>query len=139
MPAAASLLVTASAAIVLVLGLLHLLYTFGGTKLHPREPGTVRAMQQSAPRITRQTTIWRAWIGFNASHSLGLISFGLIYACLALTSPALLFGSIFLSVLGLVLLAAYVVLSRRYFFSVPFRGVVLATALYIAGLIAAAF
>jgi hypothetical protein len=31
-------LITASAAIILTLGLLHLLYTFRGPKLHPREP-----------------------------------------------------------------------------------------------------
>ena len=27
--------------------------------------------------ITPQTTLWRAWIGFNASHSLAAILFGL--------------------------------------------------------------
>ena len=134
MPGIASLLVTASAVIVLLLGVLHLLYTFQGTKLQPREATVMEAMQQAVPRITRQTTMWRAWVGFNASHSLGLILFGLIYAYLALAVPALLFGSIFLQVLGFALLLGYVVLARRYFFSVPFRGVVLATALYVAGL-----
>ncbi|TAJ31008.1 MAG: hypothetical protein EPO67_13870 [Reyranella sp.] len=134
----ASLLVVASAAIVLVLGTLHLLYTFRGNKLDPREPGLRQAMEQSTPRITRETTVWRAWVGFNATHSLGLMLFALIYAYLALAAPALLFGSLFLQGLGLVLLTSYVVLARRYFFSVPFRGIVLATLLYAAGLAAAA-
>jgi hypothetical protein len=134
----ASLLIVASAAIVLVLGALHLLYTFRGNKLDPRESGLREAMERSTPRITRETTVWRAWVGFNATHSLGLLLFALIYAYLALAEPALLFGSLFLQGLGLVLLASYVVLARRYFFSVPFRGIVLATLLYIAGLAAAA-
>jgi hypothetical protein len=137
-PGLASLLVAASAVIVLVLGALHLLYTFRGNKLDPREPGTRQAMEQSTPRITRETTVWRAWVGFNATHSLGLLLFALIYGYLALAAPALLFGSLFLRGLGLILLVSYVVLARFYFFSVPFRGVVLATLLYIAGLAVAA-
>ena len=36
------------------------------------------------------------------------------------------------------MLANYVVLAWRYFFSVPFRGVVFATLLYVAGIAAAA-
>lgn len=138
MPDVAPLLVAASAAIVLVLGLLHLTFTFRGTRLHPRDAGAMHAMQQSALRITRETTVWRAWIGFNASHSFGLMLFGAIYGCLALLEPAVLFGSIFLRPIGLALLLGYVVLARLYFFSVPFRGVVLATMLYIAGLVLAA-
>jgi hypothetical protein len=137
-PGIAPLLVAASAAIVLVFGALHLLYTFQGGRLDPREAGTRQAMEQSSPRITRETTVWRAWIGFNATHSLGLMLFGLIYAYLALAASGLLFASLFLQGLGLVLLASYVVVARRYFFSVPFRGVVLATALYLAGIAAAA-
>ena len=139
MPGLASLLIVASAAIVLVLGVLHLLYTFRGRKLHPRDAETLRAMQQSTLWITRQATVWQTWIGFNASHSLGLVSFALIYGYLALAAPDLLFGSLFLRGVGLALLLAYVVVARRYFFSVPFRGVVLATAFFMAGLVVGSF
>jgi hypothetical protein len=38
--------------------------------------------------------------------------------------------------LGLALLAGYAVLGRLYWFSVPFRGIVIATLLYAAGLVA---
>ena len=38
--------------------------------------------------------------------------------------------------LGLVLLLGYAFLGQRCWFSVPFRGIVLATALYVAALIA---
>ncbi len=139
MPGIASLLVLASAAIVLVLGALHLLYTFRGSKLDPRDAATRQAMEQSPLRITRETTMWRAWIGFNATHSLGLLLFAVIYGYLALAAPGLLFGSMFLLGVGLVMLASYVFLARRYFFSVPFRGIALASALYVVGLAVAAF
>jgi hypothetical protein len=37
--------------------------------------------------------------------------------------------------LGLLLLAGYAFLGKRYWFSVPFRGILLATVLYVAALI----
>ena len=132
----ASTLIAASALIVFVFGSIHLLYTFNGPKLHPRDPAVMAAMQGTTPLITRETTIWRANLGFNATHSMGLMLFGLVYAYLALAHPTMLWQSLFLLGLGLVTLIAYVVLARLYFFSIPFRGVMLATLLYCAGLVA---
>lgn len=60
----APFLVAASAAIVLLLGLVHLLYTFHGAKLHPRDATLMVAMRQVSPVLTRQTTMWKAWVGF---------------------------------------------------------------------------
>jgi hypothetical protein len=45
---------------------------------------------------------------------------------------------IFLLGLGLLLLLGYAFLGQRYWFSVPFRGVLLATTLYAAALVIAA-
>jgi hypothetical protein len=136
-PGIAALLITASAAIVLVLGALHLLYTVQGSKLRPRDAALAEAMKNSNPQITRQTTMWRAWIGFNASHSFGLMLFASVYIYLALAAPDLLLSSVFLRAVGFALLLGYVFISHRYFFRVPFRSVLLATALYAAGVVAA--
>lgn len=133
----ASFLVAASGIIVLLLGSLHLLYTFRGTRLHPRDAQLMDAMKAASPVITRQTTMWKAWVGFNATHSFGAMLFGAIYAYLALAHDAFLFRSWFLLALGLVVFVAYTVVSRLYFFSVPFRGIVLAMLLYAGGLITA--
>lgn len=138
LPDMAPPLVAASAAIVLLLGLAHLLYTLRGRKLWPRDDALRARMQDVAPVITRETTMWRAWLGFNASHSFGLILFGAVYADLALAHADVLFGSLFLRALGLAMLLGWVVLARLYFFSVPLRGVLLATALYVLGLAAGA-
>ena len=128
-------LVAASAAVILLLGLIHLLYTFHGTWLHPRDPTLVARLKEVSPNITRQTTMWKAWIGFNASHSYGAILFGLAYGYLALAHSALLFQSKFLLVLGLLFLAGYVFLGKRYWFSVPYRAILFATALYVLALL----
>jgi hypothetical protein len=77
--------------------------------------------------------VWRATKGFNASHSLGIIAFALVYGYLALRRSDVLGGSLFLLALGMAVLLAYLALARRYFFSVPFRGVALACALYASG------
>lgn len=129
-----SWLVAASAATVLTLGLLHLVFTFHGRRFHPRDAAVLTAMQQTTPFITRGTTMWKAWIGFNASHSYGVMLFGLVWGYLALWQPGVLAQSLFLQLLGLALLAAYTHLGWRYWFSVPFRGIVLALLLYGAAL-----
>jgi hypothetical protein len=77
-------------------------------------------------------------VGFNATHSMGLMLFGTIYAYLALVHPAVFWQSTFLLSLGLFVLIAYLILAKLYFFSIPFRGIALATMLYVAGLISRA-
>ena len=134
MIALASSLLAASAAIILLLGLAHLLFTFRGPKLHPRDAALEASMKEVSPVLTRQTTMWKAWIGFNASHSHGAIFFGLVYGYLALAHAAFLFQSAFLLLVGLALLLGYVVLARAYWFSIPLRGIVASTLLYLAAL-----
>jgi hypothetical protein len=130
-----SLLVAGSAAILLLLGLLHLLYTFYGPKLLPRDRALQARMQEVSPVISRETTMWKTWIGFNASHSYGLILFGAVFGYLALAHGDFLFQSVFLLSLGLMTLLGYVFLAKRYFFSIPLMGVLLATILYSLALI----
>lgn len=136
MPALPALLIAASAGVILALGALHLLYTCRGTRFHPRDAALRERMAQVSPRISAQTTMWRAWIGFNLSHSYGAILFGLVWGHLALVQPMVLRQSPFLLALGAVLLLGYLHLGRRYWFSIPFRGIALATVLYGAGLLA---
>lgn len=137
MSSVAAGLIALSAAILLVFGLLHLLYTFHGVKLHPRDAELQARMREVSPVITRQTTMWKAWIGFNASHSFGLILFGTVYGYLALAQREFLFQSFFLLAIGALALAGYVFFCKRYAFSVPYRGVLIASVAYLGGLIAA--
>ncbi len=130
----AGLLIAASALVLLVLGTAHLVFTFFGPKLLPRDPTLIEHMKAVSPVITRETTIWRAWIGFNATHSYSAMLFGLVWGYLGLCQPELLFGSSFLSGLGMFTLLAYLPLGWLYFFSVPFSGLLLATTLYAGGL-----
>ena len=132
MNAIAPALVACSGAILLLLGLAHLVITFRGPKMLPRDSGLRVRMQEVSPVITRQTTMWKAWVGFNASHSYGLVLFGAVYIYLALAHERMLFQSAYLLALGFLVLLGYVFVAERYFFRVPLRGVLLATVLYAA-------
>src|SRR5208282_5378992 len=120
---AARILMALCASIVFTLGVVHLVYTLWGPMLTPRDPALQVSMSQISPVITKETTMWRAWVGFNASHSMGLILFGLVFGFLALAHGQLLFQSPFLLLVGLVLLGGFVVLCKVYFFSAPLTGV----------------
>jgi hypothetical protein len=131
---AAKILMVLSASIIFTLGVVHFAYTFWGPKLTPRDPMLEVSMSQVSPVITKETTMWRAWTGFNASHSMGLILFGLVFGFLALAHGQLLFRSPFLLLVGLAMLGGLVVLCKAYFFSVPLTAVCISLVCYIASI-----
>ena len=63
-----------------VLGVAHAVATpqaVGERKgLSPADPALAEAMVRARPRLTGRTDMWRAWVGFNLSHSLGVVLFG---------------------------------------------------------------
>jgi len=111
----AKILMVVSAGIAFTLGVVHLAYTFWGPKLMPRDPALQISMSQISPVITKETTMWRCWLGFNATHSMGLILFGLVFGYLAVAHGQVLFQSTFLLAVGLVMLGGLVVLCKVYF------------------------
>ncbi|MCI0417636.1 MAG: hypothetical protein L0312_00185 [Acidobacteria bacterium] len=133
----AKALMILSAGVILALGIIHLVYTFWGPKLTPRDPALQASMSQVSPVITKQTTMWRAWVGFNASHSMGAILFGLMFGFLALAHAQVLFRSNFLLAVGLAFLGGYFALGKIYWFSVPFAGISVSLVCYVASIIAA--
>jgi len=84
-------------------------------------------------RLSGHPTMWNAWIGFNFSRSLGLISFGLVYGYFATCRWGVLHNSVVLVVLGCLVLLTYVVLSLVYWFTGPFVLVSCEAVLYFAG------
>lgn len=132
----AKVLMVLSASIMVTLGVLHLVYTFWGPKLTPRDPALQVSMSHISPVITRETTMWRTWVGLNASHSMGAILFGLIYGFLAIVHSQLLFKSPFLLIVGLAMLGGFFALGKVYWFSVPFTGIGISLACYVASIVA---
>ena len=112
-----------------------MLYTFSGDKLLPRNPAAIEAMKATELHLTRETDVWRAWIGFNASHSLGLMGLGATLIGVSAQAPETFDRSLLWPVGALSWVAMYYVLSKRYFFSIPRRGVTVAFLLLLTGLV----
>ena len=128
------LLVTGSL-IILGLGSLHLFYTFFSSMFLPRNPNVEIEMKNTSPRLTRQTTMWKAWIGFNASHSLGAIFFGMINLTMTLAYFPILQSSVVLSTLNCVTLLFYLFLARTYWFRIPFVGILVASVCFMSAFV----
>lgn len=73
-----SVLLILGGAVFGVLGAMHAVYTLLDLRnprwLVPADPSVAQAMANSALRLSGgRTDMWRAWIGFNLSHSLGVL------------------------------------------------------------------
>lgn len=134
-----TILLTTGSVIIGLLGLVHLIYTFKTNKFEPRDSALAEQLRQISPVLTSQTTMWKAWIGFNASHSIGALLFALFYGYLALCESELLLSSWFLMALSLVTLLGYLWLAKTYWFKSPLIGIfislILFTAAYILNLL----
>lgn len=126
--------IVASAAILFALGCVHLLYTFVGDKLAPRDAALKTRMAQTAPGITRQASMWSFWIGFNISHSMAALLFGAIYGYLAIAQAPLLFSSVYLLGVGALMLIGLFVTGLIYWFRAPVLGIGIALACYVIGI-----
>jgi len=128
-------LIVVGASIFGLLGTLHLVFTFFSNKFEAFDQSVSQAMRNTSPVLTKETTIWKAWIGFNASHSLGAILFAAIYIPLAVWHSDLLQQSLWFSVLPVAVGIAYLILAGKYWFKVPFTGILVSTICFTAAAI----
>jgi len=130
-----AILLILGGAVFVVLGGLHAVYTLLDLRnpqwLVPVDPSVAKAMANSALRLSGgRTDMWRAWIGFNFSHSLGL----LLVAALALWAGfriKMLPVGIIMPALTLIG-CAYEVLALLYWFRFPAIGVAVGTGCFAA-------
>lgn len=131
-------LLIAGCAIFFILGATHAIYTFADIwkpkRLVPHKPEVVAAMKASTLALTKDTDMWRAWVGFNISHSVGLIFYGLIYAYLTIFNFHTLSSSVFLLSLAPMVAISYLILSIKYWFSVPAIGSLVGLLCFVGGI-----
>ena len=101
--------------------------SFYTDKFMARNREVVVAMKNTSPVLTSQTTMWLAWIGFNASHSLGAIVISIFYLLLAIEHMDIIFQSKAFIGLAVVIGLSYLYLAKRYWFRIPFLGILVAT------------
>src|SRR6266567_2508155 len=117
-----------------VLGGLHAIYTMldlrNPRRLVPVDPSVMHAMANSALRLSRGgTDMWRAWIGFNFSHSLGLLLLATVAIWAGFRINRLPVAIMpMLTLIG----CAYLLLALLYWFRIPAIGVAIGTGCFAA-------
>ena len=125
------ILLIVGASIFGVLGAVHLAYTFYSNKFNAFDPAVTKAMKGTSPILTKETTMWDAWIGFNASHSLGAILVAVFYVPLALSHMEVIRETAWFSFLPVIIGLSYLALAKRYWFMIPFIGILISTACFL--------
>jgi len=109
--------------IIFVLGTIHLLYTFFTDKFSSKNENLITEMKISYPILTKETTMWKAWLGFNASHSSGAIFIGIINFYLAVKYYSWLQTDNFYFLFNILTIGFYVWLAKKYWFKISFIGI----------------
>ncbi|MFT5677133.1 MAG: hypothetical protein ACI808_003085 [Paraglaciecola sp.] len=125
------ILLIVGASIFGILGTMHLVYTFFTNKFEAYDQSVTEAMKETSLVVTRETSVWKAWIGFNASHSLGAMLVAGIYIPLTVSYFKVIQQSTWFSILPVLVGLSYLVLAKKYWFKIPFIGVLIATVCFI--------
>jgi hypothetical protein len=125
------ILLIVGASIFGVLGTIHLVFTFFSNKFNAYDENVTKTMKETSPILTKETTMWKAWVGFNASHSLGAMLVTAFYVPLALTNMEVIRDSIWFSILPVTIGLSYLILAKKYWFKIPFTGILISTICFI--------
>ena len=130
-------LLIAGGAIFSILGLLHIIYTVCDISrpryLAPHDPAVIDYMASTGVRLARgRTNMWDAWLGFNISHGLGAVVFGLVCVGAGVFARTLdLPGAALL--IPVLVGVIYLLLALRFWFRVPAVGIGIATGFLFVG------
>lgn len=137
-----NIFVISGAAIITLLGLVHALYTLRSRPdtgpMTPTDPQVQEAMAVPgglglAPGLSMP--LWKAWVGFNLSHSVGVVVVGLYIGLPALFDMSSAVGDPLWVVPALGLPVLYLAISRAYWFRDPTAGISVASLLIAVGVV----
>ena len=121
--------------VMLLLGTIHVVLTPqhpGERKgLSPVEPAIAESMARAGVRLSDRMDMWRAWVGFNLSHSLGVSLLGVTVLLVGRTSTSFAGNAAVFLPLAVMVSFAYLGLAVVYWYRAPVVGVGLAVALFV--------
>ncbi|MBL4790203.1 MAG: hypothetical protein JKY60_14600 [Kordiimonadaceae bacterium] len=124
------------------LGTMHLVFTLKDNQrpryIVPVSGAMITQMKNEKLRLTREGDMWRAWIGFNVSHSMAVMMVGWGYLYIALRYPEVLTADPIILWAAPFLASVFALLSKRFWFSKPLIGSLLSAAFFSAGAVVAA-
>ena len=122
----AQVLVVLGASVFAVLGAAHGLLTLRDltrpVAFTPADETVRFAMQGAKLALNPRANLWKAWLGFNLSHSLGLLVLGAGLLAVAVWHFDAFAGSRVLQGVSLAIAATYLTLSLRFWFWGPAVG-----------------
>ena len=120
------ILLIAGSSIFLLLGAIHGVLTLkdlGNPRYFtPRDANLRTAMEHSTIALHPKINLWQAWLGFNLSHSLGLVMFGGAFLYISIFHSPLFSQSSLLQGCSIVVSAAYLIMSLKFWFANPAIG-----------------
>ncbi len=118
----------------LLLGTAHAVHTprqpYERKGLSPSDPSLAESMARSRVLLTGRTDMWRAWVCFNLSHSLGMVLLGMLVGLVGRTSASFGHNAAFFLPLAVVVSIAYLSLGVAYTFRTPIIGIGLSVFLF---------
>ncbi len=118
-----------------VLGVLHALMTprtpLQSKGLSPRDSALREAMARETVLLTQRTTLWLAWVGFNFSHSLGAVIFGVVVLLVGRSQASFQDQAGVFLPFAVLVCAIYFLLAIRYWFRTPIVVIALAGVCFI--------
>ena len=121
--------------VLLLLGTVHVVLTpqrpGERTGLSPVDPADEDSMARARTHLSDCMDMWRAWVGFNLSHSLGVSLLGLTVLLVGRTSASFAFNAAVFLPLAVMVSFAYLGLAVAYWYRAPVVGVGLAVALFV--------
>ena len=122
-----------------ILGVLHFLYTLLDLKtpkyFAPLDRNLLDRMQQTHVALAKNPkNFWQSYMGFNLSHSVGILVHVLTFAILSIIAPELVFHPAMM-ILLISTGFAYVILAQKFWFSIPLIGSLIGTIFFIVGAI----
>jgi len=123
------------------LGTVHLFFTLKDNRrpryIVPVSDTLITLMKNEKLRLTSEGDMWRAWIGFNISHSMAVMMVGWAYLYIVLRYPDALITDPILLWTAPFLASVFALLSKRFWFSKPLIGSLLSAVLFLVGAISA--
>lgn len=106
-----------------VLGVVHAMLTprplTQSAGLSPADPQLATMMSQTSIRLTRRMNMWSAWVGFNYSHSLGLVVLGGVVLLIGRSESSFAADANVFAPFAFVASAVYLLLATQYWFRTP--------------------
>jgi hypothetical protein len=117
-----------------VLGLAHAratpLATTDRKGLSPADQALAEAMTRGRVLLTGRTDLWRCWVGFNLSHSLGAVAFGAFVLAVGRSAESYAAQAAVCGPLAILVSGAFLAIGVRCWFRTPIVGCAIAFACF---------